>query len=42
MLILRIFHSLNRGDDGSLKSENDIIRKAFFGVSLISVGLTEC
>ena len=24
-LILRIFHSLNRGDDGSLKSENDII-----------------
>ena len=41
-LILSIFHSLNRGEDGSLKSENDIIRGVFLKVSLISLGLTEC
>ena len=29
-LILRIFHFLNRGEDESLKSENDIMRSAFF------------
>ena len=28
--ILRIFHFLNKGDDDSCNSENDIIRRAFF------------
>ena len=34
-LILRTFHSLKRGEDGSRKSEKDMMRKAFFAIFLV-------